>query len=169
MFSGKGAAPVLFLNAKGANQLTIEVRDAITGAPIPGLSAAEHVHSTISDSDRLAVSWKGGAAAQGKRCVLAVRLSSPQARLYSFWVSPNKCGASGGWVAAGGAGFNASRDTFTARAKSKETPRNAAASTDLQLLDSNTAGCADHTNHTQQHVKTHDLRSTPGGSSIDPL
>ena len=33
------------------------------------------------------------------------------ASLYSFWVSPDKSGASFGYVAAGGPGFTESRDT----------------------------------------------------------
>ena len=42
---------------------------------------------------------------------LQVRFTlEPGARLYSFWVSANRCGASGGVVAGGGPGFDASRD-----------------------------------------------------------
>ena len=54
------------------------------------------------------IAWEN--RAQGKQIVLEVRFGSPAARLYSFWFANDKCGASHGWVAAGGVGFNASRD-----------------------------------------------------------
>ena len=42
---------------------------------------------------------------------LRVRFTlQPKARLYSFWVSANGCGSSGGVVAGGGPGFDSSRD-----------------------------------------------------------
>ena len=45
---------------------------------------------------------------------LWVEFGSPRAQLYSFWVSANACGVSGGWVTAGVWGFNGTRDLYGA-------------------------------------------------------
>jgi hypothetical protein len=93
-----------------------QVRDASTNSPLAGLSASEFVQlpPSSANGERIAVGWRGGskalAAAQGKPVRLAVSFLKADARLYSFWVARDSCGASEGWVAAGGVGFNASRD-----------------------------------------------------------
>ena len=120
LFDGKGLEPLLFINAEGADHITIAINDAETGKPLPGLGFADYVGGKrgVVDSERLEVLWASHVgpdktplfAAQGKRITLEVRFASPAARLYSFWFASDHCGASRGWVAAGGAGFNASRD-----------------------------------------------------------
>jgi len=40
-----------------------------------------------------------------------IRFFMKNAKLYSFWISPDKCGASYGYVAAGGPGFKVPTDT----------------------------------------------------------
>ena len=129
LFSGKGEAPALFINAIAAGNISIAVLDASTGVALGGLDHGSYIGATdgTADSERLRVEWQGssddataaGAAplskAQGKAIVLEVKFSAAAARLYSFWFASDGCGASMGWVAAGGIGFNSSRDTVGLR------------------------------------------------------
>ena len=120
--AAKGVQPILFLNADFADStsLSLSVLDAATGTALPGLSEADckgaHGAAGATSGDRLAVSWTGGAmalsAAANKPVRLSVRFRKPVARLFSFWVARDACGASDGWVAAGGASFNSSRDLY---------------------------------------------------------
>lgn len=104
---------VLFINAEGADGLTISVHDA-HGTPLPGLSASDYRGTARTNGTRLAVQWAGGADAlqvvAGRPVRISVRFASRSTALYSFWVASDECGASNGWVAAGGRGFNASTD-----------------------------------------------------------
>ena len=64
------------------------------------------------DHTRQAVQWKGAAdlekvAGQTVR----FRFHLTRGELYAFWVSPDKSGASHGYVAAGGPGFKGPTDT----------------------------------------------------------
>ena len=120
--AAKGVQPILFLNADFADStsLSLSVLDAATGTALPGLSEADckgaHGAAGATSGDRLAVSWTGGAkalsAAANKPVRLSVRFRKPVARLFSFWVARDACGASDGWVAAGGTSFNSSRDLY---------------------------------------------------------
>lgn len=116
----------MFINAVGAENLTIAVLSAESGEPLSGLDSRSYIGGErgLSDSERLEVGWGSDGAgsmsgsstnpllqAQGKPIVLEVRFGSPTARLYSFWFASDACGASHGWVGAGGPGFNASSDT----------------------------------------------------------
>jgi hypothetical protein len=59
-----------------------------------------------------AVHWQGApdlSAVSGKPVKLRFHLSN--ASLYSFWISPEESGASHGYVAAGGPGFDSPTDT----------------------------------------------------------
>ena len=124
----KGATPLLFLNADHANGFILSIIDAATGTALLGLSGADFKGvagvAGATSGDRLAVSWTD-ARALGKAAGQAVRLSvrfrndipapsKPRivGRLFSFWISKDVCGASDGYVAAGGAGFNSSRDMY---------------------------------------------------------
>lgn len=96
-FSGKH----LFVNADARDgKLTAEVIGG-DGKAMDGLSAADCV-AVRADKTRQAVGWKAGdlAAAAGKPVRLRFHLRN--ARLFAFWVSGGKTGASGGYVAAGG-------------------------------------------------------------------
>ena len=69
-----------------------------------------------ANSTRTEVVWSadGGTSLPGATdaAPLVIRFTlQPKARLYSFWVSDDRCGASGGVVAGGGPGFDSSRDT----------------------------------------------------------
>ena len=64
------------------------------------------------DKTLQAIGWKGAkdlSAVSGKDVRLKFYLK--QGSLYSFWVSPDRSGASYGYVGAGGPGFTGSRDT----------------------------------------------------------
>jgi hypothetical protein len=101
----------LFVNAdSGSGILAVELLGA-DGRAIPPFSKSNclpvHVDSTLHE-----VRWKGGAdltALAGQ--VVRVRFHLRGARLYSFWISPSRFGASGGYIAAGGPGFTAPVDT----------------------------------------------------------
>jgi len=92
----------------------VQVVDATTLAVLPGLSYADGLGVDPSDGEKLRFRWKGGDGPLHSASVHPVRFVfrflSPQARLYSFWVSGDACGASRGWLAAGGAGYNSTRD-----------------------------------------------------------
>jgi hypothetical protein len=96
----------LFVNADAhGGELTAEVIDQ------PGFAHAECVGVT-SDSSRAPVRWKSRAdlsSLAGKPVRLRFHLRD--ARLYSFWISPDRSGASYGYVAAGGPGFTGPMDT----------------------------------------------------------
>ena len=70
------------------------------------------VNSTLQRID-----WKGApdlAAVAGR--TVRFRFELKRGSLYSFWVSASESGASNGYVAAGGPGFPANRDTVGAAA-----------------------------------------------------
>ncbi|MGB2820622.1 MAG: glycosyl hydrolase family 32, partial [Phycisphaerae bacterium] len=70
-----------------------------------------------ADRTLQAVAWKGAgdlASIAGKPVRFRFHLRSGQ--LYAFWVSPEKSGASHGYVAAGGPGFTGPTDTVGAAA-----------------------------------------------------
>ncbi len=101
-FSGKH----LFVNSNSAaGELRIEVLDLrgqaiATSAPIR------------SDNTLQQVRWKTGGdlgALAGKP--VKFRFYLRHAKLYSFWVSPDRNGASHGYVAGGGPGFDGPTDT----------------------------------------------------------
>eukprot|EP00039_Didymoeca_costata_P012720 m.184797 g.184797 ORF g.184797 m.184797 type:complete len:589 (+) comp15563_c0_seq7:156-1922(+) len=104
----------LFVNANNTDDMKIALLDS-TGKAIPGHAASDY-RGTVpaSSGDRLLVKWSGNSSVSdygtsGVR--LQITFTSSQAALYSFWVSSDTCGASQGWVAAGGEGFTSSRDT----------------------------------------------------------
>jgi hypothetical protein len=99
-FGGK----YLFVNADtGAGELTAEVLDE-RGHPMPGLARAECV-PVHGDKTKQPVTWKMSdlTAAAGKP--VKFRFHVTDGRLYSFWVSRDRSGASGGYLAAGGPGL----------------------------------------------------------------
>jgi hypothetical protein len=64
------------------------------------------------DGTRLAVGWKEGddlSSLAGKP--VRFRFHLKNGKLYAFWVSPGRSGASGGYLAAGGPGYAGTRDT----------------------------------------------------------
>ena len=64
-----------------------------------------------------AVTWQGAAdlsAVSGKPVRLRFHLE--RGSLYAFWVCPDRCGASHGYVAAGGPGFTGPTDTVGMKA-----------------------------------------------------
>ena len=103
--AAKGSQPILFLNADESIALSVSVLDAATGGALPGLSEADFKGAQgpaqATSGDRLAVSWTGGtkalSVAANKAVRLSVRFRKPEARLFSFWVARDSCGASGWW------------------------------------------------------------------------
>jgi len=74
-----------------------------------------------ADKTLAAVTWTGAeglSALAGEPVRLRFHLKS--GKLYSFWVSPDKSGASYGYVAAGGPGFTGPRDTVGAKGYTKQ-------------------------------------------------
>ena len=106
-FAGKH----LFVNVDAPNgELRVAVLDR-DEKRIEGLTLADCT-PMAADSTIQRVRWKGGndlASVAGKPVRFQFRLR--RGRLYSFWVSPDKSGASHGYVAAGGPGFAGPVDT----------------------------------------------------------
>ena len=100
----------LFVNVDdGAGELRVEILDQ-NGNVITPFSNDNcipiRVNKTLQE-----VKWKDGrdlSALKGKPVKFRFYLTN--GKLYSFWVSPNKYGASHGYVAAGGPGFTSSVD-----------------------------------------------------------
>jgi hypothetical protein len=100
----------LFVNTNARGRLLAEVLDQ-HGKVIEGFSKESCIPVT-GDKTLAAVSWENGADLSdlaGK--AVQIRFHITDGELYSFWVSPDKTGASYGYVAAGGPGFTSSRDT----------------------------------------------------------
>jgi len=106
-FKGK----YLFVNVDNPNgQLRVEVLTK-DKRPIQGLST-ENCNPISRDSTIQQVIWNSGkdlSSVAGKPVRFKFRLKN--GRLYSFWVSPDKSGASYGYVAGGGPGFTGPKDT----------------------------------------------------------
>lgn len=101
----------LFVNAscpKGALRAEVLDEQGRTIAPY----SIENSDTIRADSTLASVAWKGTAdlSPLAGRTV-RFRFHLENGSLYSFWVSPDKAGASYGYVAAGGPGFTSNRDT----------------------------------------------------------
>jgi len=106
-FSGK----YLFVNVdnpQGSIRAEILDRDGHVIAPF----TLENSRPLSVDSTAAHLHWKGGdhlSSLHGKP--VRFRFHLENGKLYSFWVSPDKSGASHGYVAAGGPGFTGPTDT----------------------------------------------------------
>lgn len=102
----------LFVNADAhLGELKVEVLGR-NGASFPQFEL-EHCQPLRSDSTCHRVAWKRTknlASLQGHP--VAFRFHAANAKLYSFWVSPDEFGASNGYVGAGGPGFTGPIDTI---------------------------------------------------------
>jgi len=106
-FAGK----YLFVNADvSSGELSAEVLDERGGA-VPGLTRADCV-PVSADKTLQAVTWKAGDLARVAGKVVKLRFHMKAGRLYAFWISPEKTGASHGYIAAGGPGFTGPADTI---------------------------------------------------------
>ncbi|HXD88099.1 MAG TPA: hypothetical protein VN641_16545, partial [Urbifossiella sp.] len=104
----KFAGQHLFVNADArGGALTVEVLDE-NGKVLDGLSVAECV-VLRTDNTKQSVEWKAGKLSSAAGKVVRFRFHLKSARLFAFWVSKEKTGASNGYVAAGGPGLT-SRD-----------------------------------------------------------
>jgi hypothetical protein len=105
-FSGR----FLFVNARVNGELKVEVLDE-NEKPISGLTR-EDCLAVQGDKTLLPISWKNGKDLSGlNRKPIRFKFYLANAGLYSFWVSTDQGGASGGYVAAGGPGFTGPTDT----------------------------------------------------------
>ena len=90
--------------------LRAEVLDE-QGKPIVPFTA-DNCTTVAVDSTKVAVKWKDSenlSAMSGR--VVRLRFHLKNGSLYAFWISPDACGASHGYVAAGGPGFTGPTDT----------------------------------------------------------
>jgi len=101
----------LFVNLNAPDgELRVEVLTG-EGMPFEPFTAAG-CHPISVDRTLQQVTWEGGeelSSLAGKPVRFRFHLTS--GRLYSFWVSPDRSGASHGYVAAGGPGFTGPVDT----------------------------------------------------------
>ena len=112
-FSGKH----LFVNVDAPHgELRVELLDE-AGNPIKPFTLDNCV-SVRGDSTLLPVRWKGAedlSALAGRP--VRFRFELTNGKLYAFWISPERSGASHGYVAAGGPGFTGPTDTIGAGEK----------------------------------------------------
>ena len=115
-FSGKN----LFVNVDCPDgEFDVEILDAHTMNPIPGYTF-DKCRQISDDKTLIEVKWKGQkdlSSLSGKDVRFRFRLRNGD--FYSFWVSPDKNGASNGYNAAGGPGFDGGTDTTGKKAYKK--------------------------------------------------
>ncbi len=100
----------LFVNADVAKgELTAEVLDE-RDQVLDGFARTDCL-PVRSDKTRQAITWKKGDLAKLAGQTVKFRFNLKDGRIYAFWVSPDKSGASQGYVAAGGPGFGGPRET----------------------------------------------------------
>jgi hypothetical protein len=105
----KGRHLFVNANAKGG-ELRVEAADE-SGKTISPFSK-ENCVPVRADKTKQAVAWKGAAdLARLSGRPVKFRFHMTGGELYAFWVSPDRSGASHGYVGAGGPGFNGSTDT----------------------------------------------------------
>ena len=106
----------LFVNLDAPEgKLLVEVLGADSKVIAP--FTKENCHGLSGDGTRLTVRWKNDKGAESDLSALAgtpvrFRFSLKNGSLYAFWVSPDRAGASNGYVAAGGPGFSGPADTM---------------------------------------------------------
>jgi hypothetical protein len=99
-FTGKH----LFVNAISTQgRLYVEICDK-DGRPMPGFGKQD-CQAISTDSTRQPVTWKGNDLQQLAGKPVRIKFYLTNSRLYSFWISRNLQGVSGGAVAAGGPGL----------------------------------------------------------------
>jgi hypothetical protein len=104
-FSGE----FLFVNADVRQQLRVEVVDR-SGRVIPDF-ALDKCEPVRGNATRAAVRWSTGASLRALAGQpVRLRFVLNDADLFAFWVSQSARGESGGYVAAGGPGFNGQVD-----------------------------------------------------------
>ncbi len=84
--------------------------------PLPGFTLSDCL-PTQTDSTIHRIQWQNNKSLEklaGK--TLKIRFTLKKAKLYAFWISPDKNGASHGYVAAGGPGFTGLIDTVGTKA-----------------------------------------------------
>lgn len=101
----------LFVNVDAPQgELRVEVLDG-DGRVIEPYTR-DNCDAVRTDRTLQPVKWKGAAdLAELAGKPVRFRFHLNQGNLYSFWVSPDRSGASNGYVAAGGPGFKTNRDT----------------------------------------------------------
>ena len=106
------------MNAETPNgELRAEVLDR-SGTPIEPFTPA-NCRPLSCDTTLHEIAWQGAddlSSLSGKPIRLRFRLTN--GKLFAFWTSPDRSGASHGYVAAGGPGFTGSTDTQGSRAYS---------------------------------------------------
>ena len=104
----KGAYPFVNVDAP-QGELQTEILDE-DGRAIAPFTTGNCLPIQV-DSTMAALHWKGApdcAAVSGKKVHFRFHLKS--GKLYAFWVSPSRTGASQGYVAGGGPGFTSNKD-----------------------------------------------------------
>jgi len=105
-FTGKH----LFVNAECRfGSLAAEVLDE-HGNVLPGFAAADCLPLARTDSTKAEIVWKGGNLASLAGRPVRFRFKLHCGTFYSFWVSKDANGKSGGYLAAGGPAYKGLRD-----------------------------------------------------------
>ena len=106
-FSGK----YLFVNIDGAQgQLLAEICQE-DGKPITGFRREDSIPVSANSTKQL-LTWKDKDSLESLMDqTIRIRFYVTRAKLYAFWISKNRQGASGGAIAAGGPGLSGYWDT----------------------------------------------------------
>ena len=105
-FSGRR----LFVNAECRfGSLAAEVLDE-AGNVLPGFAAADCLPLARTDSTKAEIRWRGGDLATLAGRPVRFRFKLHCGTFYSFWVSKDPSGKSGGYLAAGGPAYKGIRD-----------------------------------------------------------
>ena len=100
----------LFVNAECRfGDLSAEVLDE-SGNAIPGFAAADCSAFRGADSTKVELGWKGGDLSSLAGKTVRFRFNLHCGTLYSFWVSKDASGKSGGYLAGGGPAYAGLRD-----------------------------------------------------------
>ena len=111
----------LFVNVNApGGKLLVEVLD--NGGNVIEPFSREKCVAVSGDATRLAVEWKGNEGQEADLGALAgtpvrFRFILQNGELYAFWVTPDRSGASHGYVAAGGPEFTGATDTVGAEGR----------------------------------------------------
>ena len=115
-FAGKH----LFVNADtSGGQLRVEILDPSGNAIKP--FTLDRCVPIRGDSTRARIEWSGASDLSSlSNKPVRLRFHLDKGSLYSFWVSPDRTGASHGYVAAGGPGFTGPRDDGAGEDRAKQ-------------------------------------------------
>ncbi|MDD3335443.1 MAG: hypothetical protein PHI98_07990 [Eubacteriales bacterium] len=103
------AGRFLFINASALSGFVRAQLEDENGCPLPGFTF-DDCTPMITDSTKAQLHFRGGELSTLCGKIIRIRFELLSADLYSFWISGDETGKSGGYVAAGGSAYPGARD-----------------------------------------------------------